>query len=180
MATSHGMSREGLLPAAIGVLGLWSGLFLARSFGLRYMEPGRGRLLLAGLACLVLAAVAVARLVRRADYPWLMLVAVAALPLFEPQNKPDTLLWRVFSGLYGLAIVSFAVWAFTRMVARTDELERRINHEALAFAFAASLVLVMAWSLLSDLLPPISGKWVATVMTAAWLVGWNAAVRRYR
>jgi hypothetical protein len=174
------MSREGLLPALFGVAGLWVGLFLVQSFGIRYMEPGRGRIGLAGLACLVLAAVAVTRLARRADYPWLMLVAALALPLFEPQNKPDTFGWRVFSGLYGLALVVFAAWAFTRMVARTDELERRINHEALAFAFALTLVLVMAWSLLSDVLPPLSGRWVAAGMIAAWLAGWNAATRRYR
>lgn len=180
MGTSHRMSREGLLPSLVGVAGLWIGLFLVQAFGLRYMEPGRGRIGLAGLACLALAAVAVTRLARRADYPWLMFVAALALPLFEPQNKPDTLPWRVFSGAYGLVLVLVAAWAFTRMVARTDELERRINHEALAFAFALTLVLVMAWSLLSDVLPPLGGRWVATGMIAAWLVGWNTAARRYR
>jgi hypothetical protein len=184
MVASHGMSREGLAPGVIATGALWLGHALLLHAGRHYLDSGWALRVIAlgGLAGLVVAGTAVTRLVRRADYPWLMLVAALAIPLFEPQNKPDTLAWRLFSGLYGLVLVVVAAHAFTRMVARTDELERRINHEALAFAFAVSLVGVMAWSLLQvgDLLPQMSGKWVATGMIVAWLAGWNAAARRYR
>jgi hypothetical protein len=177
-----GMSKEGFAPAVVATAGLWLGQSLLLHFGRHYLDPGLGVYGLAGAAFLAGAAPAAVLLVRRADYPWLMFVAAAALPLFEPQSRPDTLAWRLFSGLFGLALVIVAVLAFVRMAARNDELERRINQEALAFAFAATLVLVMAWSVFQaqDLLPPVRGNWVACGMIVGWLVGWNAAVRRYR
>ena len=177
-----GMSRAGLAPALIATGGLWAGLALVLRFGRNYLDPSWGNraFFYAGALALALAGWMVGRLVRRADYPWLMFVAATAIPLYEPQAKPDTLFWRLFSAGYGLVLVLVAVYAFVRMVVRTDELERRINQEALAFAFAASLVLAMAHSLLQELLPPLSGLWVAAAMIATWLVGWNRAVRRYR
>ena len=181
MSSSYGMSKEGLVPAVVATAGLWVGQSLLLHFGRHYLDPGLGGYGLAGAAFLVVAAAAAVRLARRADYPWLMFVAAAALPLYQAQNTTDRLSWvRVASALYGLALVVVAVYAFVRMVRRTDELERRINQEALAFAFAVSLVLAVGWSLLQELLPPLRGLWVATAMIATWLVGWNAAVRRYR
>jgi MFS family permease len=178
----RGMSRPGLVPAIVASVSLWGGLALALRYGNRYLDADRGlhASLLGGALLLALAGWMVHRLIRRRDYPWLMFVAAVAIPLYEPQAKPDTLFWRLSSALYGLALVLVAVHAFVRMVRRTDELERRVNHEALSFAFAASLVIVMAWSLLQDVLPPMRGLWVASAMIAAWLVGWNAAVRKYR
>lgn len=177
-----GMSREGSAPAVVAAGAVWLGEILLLNFGRHYQDPGwavRG-LALAGLACLLLAATAAVRLVRHAEYPWLMFVAAVLIPLYQPQNKPDVLAWRLVGAGYGLALVLVAVFAFVRMVARTDELERRINLEALAFAFSVSLVLVMAYALLQDLLPVLQGLWVASGMILTWLVGWNLASRRYR
>lgn len=182
MSSLWGMSRQGLVPAVVASVSLWGGLALAVRYGNRYLDADRDlhASLLAGFLLLVLAGWLVQRLARRRDYPWLMFVAAVAIPLYEPQAKPDTLFWRLTSGAYGLTLVLVAVYAFARMVRRTDELERWINQEALSFAFVASLLLVMAWSLLQDALPPLRGLWVASAMIAAWLVGWNAAVRKYR
>lgn len=181
MSSAHGMSKEGLVPAVAATAGLWLGQSLLLHFGRHYLDPSMRVYALAGAVGLAVAAVAAVRLARRADYPWLMFVAASALPLYEAQNTTDRLPGvRVASALYGLALVVVALYAFVRMVARTDELERRINQEALAFAFSSSLVLVMAYSLLQELLPPLRGLWVATAMIATWLVGWNTAVRRYR
>lgn len=176
-----GMSKAGLVPASVAAVGLWLGQALLLHFGRHYLDPTFGGYGVAGALLLVVAAAATAWLVRRADYPWLMLVAAAALPLYEPQNTTDRLPWvRMASVAFGLALVVVAVYAFVRMVRRTDELERRVNQEALAFAFAVSLVLAVGWSLLQAVLPPLRGIWVAAAMIATWLVGWNAAVRRYR
>lgn len=177
-----GMSRAGLAPALAGAAGLWLGLALLVHAGRHYHETGwqtRGAFL-GGVLGLVLAGWATARLVRRADYPWLMFLAAVAVPLYAPNDKPDVLFWRLFGAVYGLLLVLVAVWAFVRMVARTDELERRINQEALAFAFGTSLVLAVAYALMQDVLPALRGLWVAAGMIATWLVGWNLAVRRYR
>jgi hypothetical protein len=177
-----GMSREGFVPAVAASAGLWAGVALLVSFGQRYHDPRWSvrALFVCGLLCLVVAGVMTTRLARRADYPWLMFVAALAIPLYQPFDKPDTLFWRTVGAVYGLLLVLAAVYAFVRMVARTDELERRVNQEALAFAFVLSLVLALAYALLQDLLPPLRGLWVAAAMIVAWLVGWNLAARRYR
>lgn len=182
MLAAPGMSREGLFPAALATGGLWIGRALVLRFGRSYLDTSWGNLAIfwSGVAALALAGWMMTRLVRRADYPWLMFVAAGAIPLYDPQGKPDTLFWRLFSAAYGLALVLVAAYAFRRMVARTDELERRINQEALAFAFASSVVLAMGYALFQELLPSLSGLWVAAAMIATWLVGWNLAVRRYR
>jgi hypothetical protein len=181
-ARSLGMSRAGLVPALAGGLGLWAGSLLTQYFGLHYLDTRWSMRLIgiAGLGCLVLCGWAATRLVRRADYPWLMFLAAIAFPLFQPQNKPDSLPWRLESGLSGLALVVLALYAFARMLSRSDELERRIQQEALSFSFSATLVLVVAWNVLQDLLPPLQGVWVASAMSFTWLVGWNLAMRRYQ
>ncbi|HVO10855.1 MAG TPA: hypothetical protein VMX54_08945 [Vicinamibacteria bacterium] len=177
-----GMSREGLVPAVLAVAGLCGGMALMLVFFRHYLDPSWSQkvALVSGHVGLVLAIWMTVRLARRGDYPWLMVVVAVALPLFEPQHKPDTLPWRMFGAAYGLVLVAVAVFAFVRMVARTDELERRVNQEALAVAFASSLVLAIAYSLFRELLPELQGVWVAAGMIATWLVGWNRAWRRYR
>jgi MFS family permease len=175
------MSRAGLLPALVAGAGLWAGALLTQHAGRHHLDAGWAPLLigLGGVLGLLLCGWAATRLVRRADYPWLMFLAAVAFPLFQPQNKPDSLPWRLASGLWGLALVVLALSAFARMLSRSDELERRIQQEALAFSFAATLVLVVAWTVLQDLLPPLQGVWVAAAMSLSWLVGWNVATRRY-
>ncbi len=177
-----GMSRAGLVPAVLAVAGLCGGMALVLVFFRHYLDPDGGETLalVFGHVGLIVAGWMTVRLARRGDYPWLMLVAMVALPLFEPQHKPDTLFWRLFGAAWGLVLVAVAVYAFVRMVGRTDELERRVNQEALAFAFASSLVLAIAYSLFRELLPELQGVWVAAAMIATWLVGWNVAWRRYR
>ncbi len=177
-----GMSRDGLVPAVLAVAGLHGGVALLVFFGRHYHIPAWqfGAAYLTGALGLVLAVWVTARLARRGDYPWLMVVAALALPMFQPQSKPDSVFWRRFGAVYGLVLVAIAVYAFVRMVSRTDELERRVNQEALAFAFATSLVLAITYSLFRELLPELQGVWVAAGMIATWLVGWNLAWRRYR
>lgn len=183
MNNSWGMSRDGVVPAIVAAGGLWAGMALVLHFGHHYLGPGEVPYwaLAVGAAVLIVAGVMVSVLLRRRDYPWLMFVAAAILPLYRVQNTTDRLAWvRATSVLFALGVVVVAVTAFVRMVRRTDELERRVNQEALSFAFAVTLVLSVGWSLLQELLPPLRGLWVASAMIAAWLVGWNAAVRRYR
>ena len=182
MFSEKGMSREGRVPGVLASLGLAVGWTLLIAAGRHYRDPGwvAPSMGLGGLLALGLSGAMVYQLVVRRDYPWVMFVAAIAIPLYQPHNKPDTLAWRLVGGGYGLLLVVAAVYAFVRMVQQTDELERRINHEALSFAFGVSLVLAMGYALFSDLLPPLDGLWVAAWMIVCWLVGWNVATRRYR
>jgi hypothetical protein len=71
-----------------------------------------------------------------------------------------------------------------RMLRRVDELQRRIQFEAIGFAFAATVILVMCVDLLEQakILPPIHWGWsgLTAAMAVLWGVGNVIANRRYR
>ncbi|HUJ45106.1 MAG TPA: hypothetical protein VLW52_16045 [Opitutaceae bacterium] len=71
-----------------------------------------------------------------------------------------------------------------RMLRRVDELQRRIQLEAIGFAFAATAILAMAIDLLEQakLLPAVHWGWSGLVaaMALLWGVGNVIAIRRYR
>lgn len=74
-----------------------------------------------------------------------------------------------------------ATWAFFAMLRDADELERRIHHQALAFAFTVTFAACLAYSLLEDLgLPPISAFWWWFIAAMSWGVGLTIYSRKYR
>jgi hypothetical protein len=71
--------------------------------------------------------------------------------------------------------------AFLRFLGRMDELERRIQLEAIGFAFGVTLVVVMTAGFLENAgVPRVSGIWIGPLMIALWGVGAALASRRYR
>lgn len=74
-----------------------------------------------------------------------------------------------------------ALWAIVRGHRRLDELEQRIQFEALSFAFAGTALLTFGWGfveLAGHPRFPTFGIW--PLMAALWLVGQAIARRRYR
>ena len=71
-----------------------------------------------------------------------------------------------------------------RMLRRVDELQRKIQFEAIGFAFAATVVLAMAVDLLehAHILPAIHWGWatLAGAMGLLWALGNVIAARRYQ
>ncbi len=71
-----------------------------------------------------------------------------------------------------------------RMLRRVDELQRRIQFEALGFAFAATVIVAMAADLLEQarIVPVIHWGWAGlwTAMALLWAAGNIVATRRYR
>ncbi|HTX64606.1 MAG TPA: hypothetical protein VMD31_02465 [Opitutaceae bacterium] len=71
-----------------------------------------------------------------------------------------------------------------RMLRRVDELQRRIQFEAIGFAFAATVVLAMTVDLLEQahILPSIHWGWatLAGAMGLLWALGNVIAARRYQ
>ncbi len=68
-----------------------------------------------------------------------------------------------------------------RMVDAMDELERRIQVQAMGFAGLATGLGTFAYSLLERTgLPPLSLTWVLPIMIGLWTVGKIIARRRYR
>ncbi len=71
-----------------------------------------------------------------------------------------------------------------RMLRRVDELQRRIQFEALGFAFAATVIVAMAADLLEQagIVPVIHWGWAGlwTAMALLWAAGNIISSRRYR
>ena len=69
----------------------------------------------------------------------------------------------------------------TRYVRRVDEFERRVQFEAIAFAFAATAVTTFTYGFLENVgFPHLNWMWVWPVMSGFWIVARPIAVRRYR
>jgi hypothetical protein len=76
--------------------------------------------------------------------------------------------------------VGFALLAFIRALGRMDELQRRIQLDAVGFGFGATAIITFTYGLLELVgFPPISFIWVLPLMAALWGVGAVFAARRY-
>lgn len=77
-----------------------------------------------------------------------------------------------------------ALWfaaLFARHVGEMDELQRRIQLEALAFGFSAGVILTLGYGFLQHAgLPIPNWIWVWPLMGSCWLIGKLVAQRRYR
>ena len=80
--------------------------------------------------------------------------------------------------LPGLAAVTILTLARARM----DELERKIHDAALAFAFATSLFLLVAYGVLQAAIgaPNLNWALAAALMSCTWGTGWIIFGRLYR
>ena len=107
-------------------------------------------------------------------------VVILLLSVFTIQAYPNTPL-LIPLALAPLVPALVMVLAVVRFVGRVDELQRRIQLEALAFAFPAAAVLAFSYGLLEDVgFPRLSWTWVVPLMVALWGIGLALAVRRYR
>ena len=74
-----------------------------------------------------------------------------------------------------------AVWAVLRGLRRMDELQRRIQYDAIAFAFLGTALITFGWGFAegggAPRLPTFA---VWPIMGVLWGVGQFAAVRHYR
>jgi hypothetical protein len=90
--------------------------------------------------------------------PWKYLVAL--MPVFPAMGIP---------------------YAVVRALHTMDELELRMQLEALAFGFGAAAIVTFTYGFLQNAdLPQVSWVWVWPVMAVCWLVGQVVARRKYR
>ena len=74
-----------------------------------------------------------------------------------------------------------ACWAILRQFRRLDELQLRVQLEALGFSFAGTALLSFSYGFLEGLgWKPLSMFTVWPVMAGLWIVGGFIAARRYR
>ena len=124
------------------------------------------------------------RMMRRRDYwPVFLSGALAFAAFFRFDKAPLAVGTALEKPLILLPILpaALASWAFLAMIREADELERRINYQALSFAFVVTFSACLAWSLLEDLgLPRVSSFYWWLVLAISWGIGLTIYSRKYR
>lgn len=147
--------------------------------------PTRNALFAAGGVLLIaLAAFFFRRMIRRRDYWPVFLAGVLAFAAFFRFDKEPTAAGTVLEKplvLLPILPAAIATWAFLSMIREADELERRINYQALSFAFVVTFAASLAYALAEDLgLPRVSSFWWWFVLAVSWGVGLTIYSRKYR
>ncbi len=76
---------------------------------------------------------------------------------------------------------AFALWAFMRYFRGLDELQRRIQLEAVAFSFLGTCLITLTWAFQQNAgLPRFDVSWVAPLLILLWGIGVGIAKRRYQ
>jgi hypothetical protein len=175
-------SLAGVVWFFVAALASVAGSALGRIAGPRSLDPALpARLLVAcALASLVVAGYSTWRMVRcRAD-SWLLPLAALNLALLEPGRAGDPTTWRAEWAVGGVAATAAAVALFGRLLARTDELQRRIYIDGAALGLLMALPLAMAYALFESWLPELRGQWVTISLLLLWWAGWLLTAFRYR
>ena len=74
----------------------------------------------------------------------------------------------------------FALLAFLRFFRGLDELQRRIQLEAVVFSFLGTCFITLTWAFQQNAgLPRFDVSWVAPLLIALWGIGVGIAKRRY-
>ena len=111
-----------------------------------------------------------------AAYVVVLLVAVTLINI-----SPSSAWWRIPLALSPVVPVIFAMIAYMRFVSQLDELQRRIQFEALAFGFGSSGILTFSYGFLENVgFPHISWTFVFPLMIAFWGICAAIASWRYR
>jgi hypothetical protein len=107
------------------------------------------------------------------------LVLVVSVELLKA--NPTAGWWRIPLALAPMLPATGCLLAFVRYFHRLDELQRRIQLEAFAFAFGGTALLTFSYGFLEGVgSPHLDWRWVWTLMGALWLLGHVRATRRYR
>jgi hypothetical protein len=96
------------------------------------------------------------------------------------RSNPDAP-WRYFVAVVPVAPAALAVFYFVRRLARLDELQRRIQMEALGFSVAATALITFAYGFLEGVgLPHLNWTYILPLMAALWAAGTAIFTFRYR
>jgi hypothetical protein len=158
------------------------GSVVGRVAGAHYMDPAFPfRLVLTcGQLCPVVTGLAVWRMVHcRAD-SWLLPLAALNLAVLEPGRAVDVTTWRLEWAVGGVIVTVVVVALFSRLLARTDELQRHIYIDGAAIGLLMALPVAMAYALFERWLPELRAQWATMALLVLWWVGWQIAAFRYR
>ncbi len=89
--------------------------------------------------------------------------------------------WRDVVALCPMIPAAAVAWIVLRELRRMDELQRRIQLEALGFSFAGTAILTFSYGFLEGLgYPRLSMFTVWPILAVLWIVGLVLARRRYQ
>ncbi|HEY8973312.1 MAG TPA: hypothetical protein VIN75_03785 [Burkholderiaceae bacterium] len=89
--------------------------------------------------------------------------------------------WRDLVALSPMLPAAATAWVILRELRRMDELQRRIQLEALGFSFAGTAILTFSYGFLEGLgYPKLSMFTVWPILAVLWVVGLVLARRRYQ
>ena len=110
-------------------------------------------------------------------YGIVLLVSVLIL-----RSYPDPeAIWRIPVALLPVVPAIFLIMAFVRYLRAMDELQRRIQLEALAIGFGGTAVLTFGYGFLQGVgLPLLNWTFVFPLMIGLWGIGVAIAGRRYQ
>lgn len=109
-----------------------------------------------------------------AAYAAVLIVSIALI------NGNPGAAWRYPVALLPMIPAALVLLAVMRQIGRLDELQRRIQFEALAFAFGGTALLTFGYGFLENVgLPHISWFMVWPIMAVLWIIGLGIANRRY-
>ena len=95
-------------------------------------------------------------------------------------NDNEDAAWRYPVALLPMIPLGFALIAWVRFFRRMDELQQRIQLEALAFAFGGTALITFAYGFLQDAgFPDLNWFYIWPLMNVFWIVGGFIANRRW-
>ncbi|MDQ6859289.1 MAG: hypothetical protein M3Z65_09870 [Chloroflexota bacterium] len=107
-------------------------------------------------------------------------VVLLPISIFIAQGQPELSI-RAIVVLVPMLPLVFALRAYLRFLSRIDELARKIQLEALGFAFGVSGMLTLAYGFLEGAgFPTLSYIWVFPLMILLWGLATGVATRRYQ
>jgi hypothetical protein len=107
-----------------------------------------------------------------------VLVLVVSVQLMRGLGESP---WKILAALLPIIPIAMGLVTFLHFFKKMDELQKRIQLDALAFSFGATGLLTFTYGLLQNAgLPQISFIAVFPIMLALWGLGYFIAALRYQ
>ncbi|MEM9949991.1 MAG: hypothetical protein AAF846_00215 [Chloroflexota bacterium] len=87
---------------------------------------------------------------------------------------------RMIVAILPMLPVLYGLWGYMEWIRNLDELQQKIQLEAIAFSMGLTGVITFTWGFLSGVgVPPLHAIWVFPMMIVLWGIGQFVAQRRY-
>lgn len=89
--------------------------------------------------------------------------------------------WRYFIAAIPAVPAGIVIWLFVRALSRLDEVQKRVQVQALGFSLAATALFTFGYGFLESIgWPPMNGTLVLPLIALLWGVGMIAVALRHR